>query len=38
MGSIEEKPTPRVATIVLKNYWDFMANIILGFEPTTEKV
>lgn len=38
MGSVEENPTPRVESIVLKNYWDFMANIILGFEPTTEKV
>ena len=33
MGSIEENPSDKLQAKVINNYWDFMANIILGFEP-----
>jgi hypothetical protein len=33
MGSINENPSDRLQDKVLENYWEFMANIILGFEP-----
>jgi len=33
MGSIDENPSDRLKTKVIDNYWSFMANIILGFEP-----
>tara|TARA_R100000329_G_C7507294_1_gene178620 strand:+ start:246 stop:617 length:372 start_codon:yes stop_codon:yes gene_type:complete len=38
MGSIDENPTEKLETKVINNYWSFMANIILGFEPKTETV
>ena len=36
MGSIDENPTEKMRGIVLNNYWDFMANVILSFEPSKE--
>lgn len=33
MGSINDNPNDRLQNKVLENYWEFMANIILGFEP-----
>jgi len=33
MGSINPKPNDKLKNTVAANYWDFMANIILGFEP-----
>ena len=33
MGSIDENPSNKLQDKVLENYWEFMANIILGFEP-----
>ena len=33
MGSIDPKPDDKLKNTVAANYWDFMANIILGFEP-----
>lgn len=38
MGSIDDNPTEKLETKVYNNYWSFMANIILGFEPKTETV
>lgn len=38
MGSIDDNPTEKLETKVINNYWSFMANIILGFEPKTETV
>jgi len=32
MGSIEENPSERLQDKVCLNYWEFMANIILGFK------
>ena len=32
MGSIDENPNEKLQNKVISNYWDFMANIILGFE------
>ena len=32
MGSIEANPSDKLRSKVENNYWDFMANIILGFE------
>jgi len=37
MGSIEENPNDKLKEKVIDNYWDFMANIILGFEPKEEE-
>jgi hypothetical protein len=34
MGSIEENPSDELQSKVINNYWEFMANIIMGFEPT----
>ena len=33
MGSIDPKPDDKLKNTVAANYWDFMANIIIGFEP-----
>ena len=33
MGSIEENPSEKVQNKVCEKYWDFMANIIMSFEP-----
>jgi hypothetical protein len=33
MGSINPNPNDKLKNTVAANYWDFMANIILGFEP-----
>jgi len=33
MGSIEENPSEKLQDKVIENYWEFMANVILGFEP-----
>ena len=33
MGSIDENPNDKLRSKVEQGYWDFMANIILGFEP-----
>ncbi len=33
MGSINPNPNNKLKNTVEQNYWDFMANIILGFEP-----
>ena len=33
MGSIDPNPSKKLIEKVENNYWDFMANIILGFEP-----
>mgnify|MGYP003117794470 FL=1 len=33
MGSIDENPSEKMQNKVCENYWDFMANVILGFEP-----
>jgi len=34
LGSIDDNPSDELQSKVVNNYWDFMANIILGFEPT----
>ena len=33
MGSIDENPSEKLAEKVCENYWSFMADIILSFEP-----
>ena len=33
MGSVDENPSEKLQAKICENYWDFMANIILGFEP-----
>jgi hypothetical protein len=33
MGSIDENPSEKLKTKVIDNYWSFMANVILWFEP-----
>ena len=33
MGSIDPNPSNKLKDKVAANYWDFMANVILGFEP-----
>ena len=33
MGSINPNPNDKLKSTVAANYFDFMANIILGFEP-----
>jgi len=35
LGSIDDNPSDELQSRVINNYWEFMANIILGFEPTT---
>jgi|TARA_R100000482_G_scaffold119860_1_gene64717 hypothetical protein len=37
LGSIDENPSEKLQDKVIKNYWHFMANIILSFE-TKRKV
>jgi len=32
MGSIEENPSEKLQARVKENYWNFMANVILGFK------
>ena len=32
-SSIEENPSEKLQARVINNYWPFMANVILGFEP-----
>ena len=32
MGSVDENPSEKLQAKICENYWDFMANIILGFE------
>jgi len=32
MGSVDENPSEKLQEKICDNYWDFMANIILGFE------
>ena len=38
MGSIDTNSNDKVINRVLENYWSFMGNIILGFEPKKETV
>ena len=33
MGSVEENPSDKMQGKIIDNYWNFMANVILGFEP-----
>jgi len=33
MGSIDENPSEKMQSKVCEKYWDFMANIIMSFEP-----
>ena len=33
MGSIDENPSEKMQNKVCEKYWDFMANIIMSFEP-----
>ena len=33
MGSIDENPSDKLQARVQNNYWNFMANVILSFEP-----
>ena len=35
MGSIDNNPSDELQSRVINNYWEFMGNIILGFEPTS---
>ena len=37
MGSIDENPSEKLQNKVIENYWEFMANVILGFEPKKVK-
>ena len=37
MGSIEENPSDKLQVRVQDNYWNFMANVILSFEPKEVK-
>ena len=36
LGSIDQNPSEKLQDKVCDNYWRFMANIILGFEPQKE--
>ena len=38
MGSIDENPNEKLKEKVCDNYWSFMANAILSFEPKYKKV
>ena len=38
MGSIDENPSNKLKNRVEQGYFDFMANIILGFEPKWKEV
>ena len=33
MGSIDPKPDVKTIDVVCDNYWNFMAKMILSFEP-----
>lgn len=37
MGSIDENPSEKLQNRVIDNYWSFMANVILWFEPKERK-
>ena len=37
MGSIDENPSDKLRNKVEQGYFDFMANIILGFEPEQKR-
>ena len=37
MGSIDENPSEKLQAKVIENYWSFMANVILWFEPKERK-
>ena len=37
MGSVEENPSDKMQAKIIDNYWNFMANVILGFEPKERK-
>ena len=37
MGSIDENPSDKLRNRVEQGYFDFMANIILGFEPKKQR-
>ena len=37
MGSIDENPSDKLKSKVQENYFDFMANVILSFEPKQNK-
>mgnify|MGYP003135995437 CR=1 FL=1 len=37
MGSIDENPSEKLQARVKENYWNFMANVILSFEPKEKK-
>ena len=37
MGSINENPSEKLQQKVINNYWSFMANVILWFEPKERK-
>jgi hypothetical protein len=37
MGSIDSNPSEKSKTKVIDNYWSFMANVILWFEPKERK-
>ena len=38
MGSIDENPSEKLQARVIENYWSFMANVILWFEPKWKEV
>lgn len=38
MGSIDANPSEKLSDKVCENYWSFMANIILSFEPKSVEV
>ena len=37
MGSIDKNPSEKLQAKVIENYWSFMANVILWFEPKERK-
>ena len=38
MGSIDKNPNLKLSQKVCANYWSFMANVILSFEPKNKEV
>tara|TARA_R110000824_G_scaffold80383_2_gene202236 strand:+ start:188 stop:562 length:375 start_codon:yes stop_codon:yes gene_type:complete len=38
MGSIDDNPSDKLTEKVFDNYWSFMANVILSFEPKNKEV
>jgi len=38
MGSIDENPSEKLQARVIDNYWSFMANVILWFEPKNKNI